>query len=84
MSEPRTEAGKRLLEDDYYRGSETADYIVTIEAEAVAARNAEIAAAVRGLDDDCHSRSGLMCDRDDQGRCTSINRAAVLALVEKS
>jgi hypothetical protein len=43
-----------------------------------------IEARVRVLRGECHSRSGLMCDVDDNGVCTTlIPRAAVIAIVRR-
>ena len=58
--------------------------------DAVAAERARIVAAVEGIGDNCHSRSGLMCDREwdvdaereYERRCTSIDRFAVLRIIE--
>ena len=73
-----TMAAKLLLMAglEFHSGRRLADHpelIAAIEAEAVAARNAEIAAAVRGLDDGYEGGWGGW-----------IERAAVLAIVERS
>jgi hypothetical protein len=71
-----TEAGTRLL-DRYLPKEEggagmgvsatrfrMAQFVVAIEAEAVAQERARIRAAVEGLPSGCHSHSGLMCEQD--------------------
>ena len=79
-----TRAEERLLAElaeSPLPGARYAHDVVTrrlpaIEAEAVAARNAEIAAVVRGLD-------GPWPDNKAQWARDLIYRAAVLAIVEK-
>ena len=75
-----TEAGKRLLRRYDEEWPEKFDIdegdIAAIEAEAVAARNAEIAAAVRGL-------PGEPLSELEQQWALGPFRAAVLALLEE-
>ena len=47
-----------------------------------AALRSEIAEAVRGLPDDCHSEEGSCYCGSDLNPDTSVSRAAVLAVVE--
>jgi len=64
-----------------YVKDEFPDEVALIQTAAVAARNAEIAEAVRGLEGQCHAFTGLGCDSFP---CeVNVSRAAVLAIVER-
>ena len=54
-----------------------------VRAAAVAVRNTEIAAAVRALDEDCHTEDGWY-HQNDERPCSAVSRLDVLAIVERS
>ena len=80
-----TESGKRLLEGLHLHGGHDTGFcdwrpephIAAIEAEAVAARNAEIAAAVAYVD--CHCAGSFAT-----GHEATCPIPAILALVERA
>jgi hypothetical protein len=70
-----TEAGKRLLGGIWHEFSaDPEDMIAAIEAEAIAAERARIAAAVRDM--------RWAPDSDEDEETEWVDRAAVLALLE--
>ncbi len=76
MTEPTTEAGRRLADaiSDYLRGAEV-EYILAIEAEARADALREAAERVRAL-------PRYACDLTGAWHIDGTSRAAILAILD--